>query len=133
MVVGAFAAAALATVLDWVSVAGFSANAWDDGARFRLGDWLNTDNADAYVILLLAAAGAFLSLSPRIVPSFPRIPFGAVGVGAALAAIGGLEWQFIDAKGQGLDPGIGIYVLALAGAAAAVAGYLAERPPAPRR
>jgi len=113
-----------------VSAGGFDFDTWDDGARFRLGDWLEWDNGDGYLIVLLALIGAATVLGPMLSASFPRVQFAPALLGAAVLVIAGLEWQFIDDQGQGLDAAYGVYVLGIAGIAAAVLGYMADKAPA---
>lgn len=125
----AFLAAAISTALPWVSAAGLDFNTWDDGARFRFGDWFELDNGDGYVIVLVAIIGGATVLGPVLSPSFPRIQFAPAAVGAAILIIAGLEWYFINDQGQGLDPAYGVYVLGAAGIAAAVLGYTADKAP----
>lgn len=129
----AFAVAAVSTALPWISTSGFDFNTWDAGARFRFGDWFELDKGDGYVIVVVALVGIASALGPIVSPSIPKYQYVPGAIGALIVIIAGLEWQFINDQGGGLDPAYGVYVLGAAGIAAAVLGFMADRPAVGRR
>jgi hypothetical protein len=130
-VLGGLAAAAVGTILDWAKFGPIGINAWNGDARFQIADWLSmTAPIDAIVILALAAGGAYLLLAPLAGMTPVKIPYGAVGAGAAVAIVGILNFLYINDLGGAadfgisIDPGIGLFLAIGGGAAAAVCAFL---------
>ncbi len=122
-----FLIALISPFMAWVSVNGFSADPFDSGARFRIGDILSTDNADGYLILLVAAAG----IAALVAWLLGRLPdatgrMAVVGIGGLLAVLGVVEMQFIASQ-DGIsfsNVGFGLYMLLIGGALAAASPWI---------
>lgn len=123
---GGFALAIIGTLLEWISFGPVSASGWNTDSRFRIAEWLGvTAPIDAAIIAIVAALGVYLLLGPRLGLQVPALPFGASAAGAVVAALGALEWVYIDDTGQGvIDPGIGIYAIIVAGTVITFARFL---------
>jgi hypothetical protein len=123
---GGFALAIVGTLLEWISFGPVSASGWNSDSRFRIAEWLDvTAPIDAAIIAIAAALGAYLLLGPRFGFQVPALPFGPSAAGTVIAALGVLEWVYIDDVGQGvIDPGIGIYAIIIAGIVITFARFL---------
>ena len=120
-----FIVAAVSPFLAWASVGGFSAAPFDSGARFRLGDVMGADSMDGLAVVVLAIAGlaALLALlSGRL--EAPTGAYWTAGIGAALAALGLLEIQFVISRPGPLDVGFGLYLLVAGGLVAAASPWI---------
>jgi hypothetical protein len=118
----AFGVAAVATLLDWVTVGSFGVSAWNGDARFRIAAWLDvTAPVDAIVAVVVAIAGAAAVL---VASSYVRRKSLLVIVaGAGLALLGALEvYYFLDQDLELENVGIGLWVLLAAGGAAVLCG-----------
>ncbi len=122
-----FLIALISPFMAWVSVGGFSADPFDTNARFRIADWMSTDNADGYLVLFVAAGG----LAALIAWLLGRLPdatgrSAVMGIGGLLAALGVLEMQFIASQ-DGIsfsNVGFGLYMLLIGGALAAASPWI---------
>ncbi len=126
--------AAISPMLNWakVSAGGRSASSgpFDDGAVYRLGDWLgDTEGLDAWAVLLIAIAGLVVlgitvagRLDARRGASF------AASAGGLLVALAIMEMQYIWSRpaGGGVDlgPTFGLYILLAGGVLAALSRFL---------
>lgn len=134
---GGLILAAVSVMLDWakVSAGGRSASSgpFDEGAVYRLGDWLSdTEGLDAWVVLAVAVAGLAilgLSLAGRI--DARRGPAFAASAGGLLVALAIMEMQYIWSRPTGgvadLSPTFGLYVLLAGGLFAAISRFLPAR------
>lgn len=126
-----FLLALISVFLAWVSVQGFSVDPLDSGVRFRLGDIIDTDSIDGYVVLL-GALGGFAGLAGSLFGWFAP-PMGrriVAGVGGALAALAVIEMQFVVSQPLigASDIGFGLYVLLVGGLLAAASPWIPARP-----
>jgi hypothetical protein len=145
---GGLAVSFISLWFEWVSVSqggqSVGSNSWD--GDFQIADWIGLP--DAWLVLLLSAAGLFVIFAPefgKAVPGIaklpPNIPVAALPAiaGGLIAVIGLLEFRYIgdfitstpgvDAAtakqfGFSIDRGFGIYLLILSGVATAVATVL---------
>jgi predicted nucleic acid-binding Zn ribbon protein len=126
LMAGGFALAVIGTLLEWISFGPEGVSGWNTDSRFRIAEWLGvTAPIDAAAIAIVAAGGAYLLLGSRFGLQVPALPFGPSAAGGVIAALGVLEWLYIDDVGQGLvDPGIGIYAVIVAGLIAVGARFL---------
>jgi hypothetical protein len=117
--------------LAWASVQGFSVDPLDNGVRFRIGDIIDTDSIDGYVVILGALAG-FAALGASL---FGRLAIATgrqavAGIGGVLAVLAFIEMQFVVSQ-QGLgvsNIGFGLYVLLIGGLLAAASPWIPARP-----
>jgi hypothetical protein len=138
-VIGGAAVAAIGTFLSWVSVkaGGFSqsASGWDGDLAddLRIGNLIKAGiPIDAIIIVALAAGAVYFLIGPMMGMQVPAIPFAVVGLGAAIAIIGVLNYLKIKDeldKLSGVDAsiGIGLYLVILGGAALAVCAFLDQQ------
>ena len=125
-----FVVAFITPFLAWVSVSGVSVDPFDSGAQFRIGDILDMDNVDGYLVLLAAVAGVVAlgaSLAGRL-PS-PSGMLAIAGAGGALVLLAVIEMQFIATR-EGLGAsniGFGLYLLLIAGALATASPWIPAR------
>lgn len=126
-----FLLALISVFLAWVSIQGFSVDPLDSGVRFRLGDIMDTDSIDGYVVLL-GALGGFAGLAGSLfgwfAPPMGRQVVG--GVGGALAALAIIEMQFVVSRPfiGASDIGFGLYVLLVGGLLAAASPWIPATP-----
>ncbi len=126
-----FLLAFISVFLAWASVQGFSVDPLDDGVRFRIGDIIDTDSIDGYVVILGALAG-FAALGASLVGRV-AIATGrqtVAGIGGVLAVLAFIEMQYVVSQ-QGLgvsNIGFGLYVLLIGGLLAAASPWIPERP-----
>lgn len=133
--IAGFAMAVVATMLTWVSVpfeSGISGWSGKDIGGYRVSDWLSAYDSplDPIFILVLAGLGVWGVLSARKTPR-PAANYAVAGLGSGLALLGILEFFYInevcacvlDLSGEDLDPGLGVYLLALGGLTSGIAGF----------
>lgn len=137
---GGLVLALLSPFFDWVTISakGFgsaSGGPMDDGARFRVGDWLGMDSVDGYLVLVVAAAGLAaiaLQRAGRVQSPWAQyLPMVPAAAGAVLAALGALNWQYITSKsveGADVSAAIGLYLLILGGVAAGASRFIPATP-----
>lgn len=121
-------------MLDWASASAggysFSVGPFDDGATFRLGDWLgDTEMLDAWVVLLVGVAGLAalgMALAGRI--DSKRGASLAASAGGVLVSVAIIEMQFIWSQPGPLGPAMGLYLLLVGGVAAAISPFLPAKP-----
>lgn len=132
---GGLILAAISPMLDWAKASAggfsFSVGPFDDGAYFRLGDWLgDTEMLDAGAVLLIAIAGLValgMALAGRI--DARRGASFAASAGGLLVALGVMQIQFIMSQpGDALGPAIGLYILLVGGVLAAISRFLPNKP-----
>jgi hypothetical protein len=129
-VVGGLAVASVSVFLDWVTVGNFGGGPMDDNARFRVGDWLDMDMVDGYLVLALGVLGVALAVLHvrRTLPAALR-PYGtwlAPGVGGVIAVLAGLNMEYVSSN-AGVDIGLGLYLCLAGGAAAAASPWVPDR------
>ncbi len=120
-----FLVAAISPFLTWASAGGFGVSPFDSGARFRLGDVLSSDSIDGLAVLLgalvgLAVLAAFLL--GRLEPTKGKYWIAAIG--AALAALGVVEIEFVTSRPGPIDIGFGLYLLVAGGLLAAASPWI---------
>lgn len=131
----AFALVLLGAFLDWVTANGFGFGAFEDNAKFRIGDWLDTSSfpIDGMLVFLLAALGLVVTgfatvgrLSDKRAALFTR------EIGSVAMAVGLLQMQYIKSVSSA-DWGIGLYLIVAGGILATLSQMLPARPLASSR
>ncbi|MEP7216236.1 MAG: hypothetical protein ABI782_08280 [Anaerolineaceae bacterium] len=129
---GGFVLALIGSFTTWVTAGGEGFGAFEEDARFRIGDWLDTSSfpIDGLVVLALACGG----LAAVWATAAGRIPerrgTWLVGeLGAPLAILGVLQMQYISSVGgSGVGWGFGLYLVVAGGAMAALSPFAPARP-----
>lgn len=122
-----FIVAAISPFLTWASASGFSVSPFDANARFRLGDALKSDSIDGPATVLVAIAGFAVLLTfllGRLEMSKGK--YWIAGIGAALAALGVIEIQFVASRPGSIDIGFGLYLLVAGGLLAAASPWIPD-------
>jgi hypothetical protein len=140
-IIGGAALAAIGTFLEWVKVSagGFSekAGGWDSDLSddLAIGDIVKAGiPIDALLIVVLGALAVYLLIAPMLGMQTPAIPFAGVALGALIAVIGAYNYihisdQLDGLSGNGVDAsvGMGLFLVIIGGAAAAVCAFLDQQ------
>lgn len=126
-----FAVAFLSAFLPWASVPGFNIMPLEDGARFRLGDAMDSDNIDGYLVLLVALAG-LAALAASVLGRLASVAGrqAVAALGSVLLVLAVAEMQFVASR-EGLGASnidFGLYMLLVGSALAAASPWIPARP-----
>jgi hypothetical protein len=135
-IIGGAALAAIGTLLGWVKVSGLgsaTANAWKSDLvdDLAIGKLIKAGiPIDALIIVILGALALYLLIGPMLGMQVPAIPYAGVIVGALIVAVG--AWNYLHIKDQikgldGVSIDIGLYLVIVGGAVAAVCAFLDQQ------
>ncbi len=123
----ALAAAVLSVFLPWASAGPIDVKPFTEGARFRLGDWLDQDTVDGLAVAAVAGVALLLMLVQIKGGSQARMA-GQVAktLTGLLVPLALMEMQFILSK-DGISLAIGMYLLIGGAALAAISSFIPQR------